>query len=93
MAKSFGHNSGKLTRAEEGHAFENMWRRRMFEKFKTWKSVTMRLGNGDRLTSKNLDQQARGPDLLIDLNTKDDASGRRMANKVIKAIREAKDGR
>ena len=90
MAKRpIGHNSN-LTRSEEGHIFERMWRRRIYDKFKNWKSVTMRLGNGDLLTKKNLDQQARGPDLLIDVDTKTDAAGRRVADKIIKVLKETK---
>ena len=61
MARPWGDNFRKLTRSEEGHVFERIWRRKLYEKFKTWKTVTMRLGNGDLLTSRNLDQKAKGP--------------------------------
>lgn len=91
MAKrSIGHNSAGPSRSEEGHIFERMWRRRIYDKFRNWKTVTMRLGNGDLLTKKNLDQQARGPDLLIDVDAKTDAAGRRIANKIIQSLRESK---
>ena len=91
--RSIGHNSVNLSRAEEGHKFERLWRQRIYEKFKTWKSVTMRLGNGDLLTSKNLNQKAKGPDLIIDVDVKNDAAGRRMANKIIKTLKETKTAR
>lgn len=89
--RSVGHNSNKLTRAEEGHEFERLWRRRIFERFKAWKSVTMRLGNGDLLTKKNLTQKAKGVDLIIDVEAASLAAGRRTANQIIKHMREMKE--
>lgn len=88
--RTLGKNSRNSSRAEDGHAFERLWRRRIFEKFKTWNSVTMRLGNGELLTSRNLDQKSRGMDMIVDIDAKSLAAGRRISNQVIKALKDAK---
>ena len=85
---AWGDNFKKISRSEEGHIFERVWRKKIFEKLKTWRSVTMRLGNGDLLTSQNLEQKSKGADLLIDVKAKNRAAGRRMANKIIKTIED-----
>jgi hypothetical protein len=88
MARPWGDNF-KNQRSQEGHAFEHAWRRRIFEKFKTWKSVTMRIGKQQYLlTEENIDSKAKGVDLLIDVKAKNAAAGRRTANKIIKSLQE-----
>jgi hypothetical protein len=88
--RTLGGNARPVTRAEEGHLFERLWRRRIYEKFKSWRTVTLRLGNGDLLTSRNLDQKAKGPDLTLDVEAKTEAAGRRTANKIVKELRNMK---
>jgi hypothetical protein len=89
MARPWGDNFRKPTRSEEGHEFEHLWRRRIYEKFKNWKSVTMRIGKQQYLlTAQNVDSKAKGVDLLIDVKAKNAAAGRRAANKIIKTLQE-----
>ena len=90
--RNLGDNQKNVTRSEAGHIFGRLWRGRIYEKFRTWKTVTMRLGNGDLLTRENLNQKSKGMDLLIDVEAKNDAAGKRTANKIIKSLQEMKRG-
>jgi hypothetical protein len=87
MAYDPGHNRN---RAESGRDFERTWRARIYESFKTWKTVTIRFGNGVRVTQQNLDKTARGPDLFIDVEAKNKKAAKTIQTKVVAKIKSVK---